>query len=93
MRAYRGYIGDPSDGACLIFARTAKEAKKLCGVRVKWLRDDEYLLKYVRKGDEPYVIEAPPCCQVCGLWGTKPFVGCDGRRMCLDCESSQKEES
>ena len=58
LRAYMGYVGDPEEGACLVFARDAREAKSLAfecchgwwpcewtDIRVKWLKrpEDQHL--------------------------------------------------
>jgi len=55
MRAYMGYCIEPYEGACLIFAHSAKEAKRLAwgyvsyiggdyvDVRVRWLRNRDHL--------------------------------------------------
>lgn len=62
MKAYMGYAGDPHDGAILIFAHNAKQAKRLaypemsnlfdcmfCDARVKWLKGEDYLFENADK--------------------------------------------
>jgi len=82
------------EGACLVFAYSIKEAKKLgypiindwfdiewidCGVA--WLKNKDWLFEEKRK-DEPHVIENPKVCELCGVWGNEPF----DDHICMDCE-------
>jgi len=94
MRAYMGYwAGAPEEGACLIFAHTAREAKKFayatlygwCSdcewihVSVKWLRHKYFM--QLKEIDEPHVIESPPGCKHCENWGVL-----NENSICSDCE-------
>ena len=79
MRAYMVHGGEPEEGASLVFANSAREAKRMgyyaltgfglvdwyIDVRVKWLREGAEIH---REKDEPHVIEAPASCWDCGLW-------------------------
>ena len=96
MKAYMGFDreGGSECGACLIFAANSREARKLawpildswfddaqwihCAVR--WLRE---LPKHLKKSDtgKPRVIESPPLCPRCEMWGGELKNG-----MCSLCE-------
>lgn len=88
MKAYMGFHGGlgSEEGACLIFANNAKEAKSLAfGVinnwfdsewvdtRVRLIKDSEYLFQY-RVSFKSHTIEAPPTCSRCQMWGTGEIV-------------------
>ena len=87
MKAYMGFMREAGapEGACLIFAHTIREAKKLaCPVIISWgtdfidvgvrlLRNSDHLFV---EGDQdklakdiPHIIEEPTCCKRCLLWG------------------------
>lgn len=83
MRAYIGYDGPggTGEGAVLIFANTAKEARRLgfgeingwfdtewIDMRVNWLKNLPNHLKKLDTGDVR-VIDSPPSCPNCMLWG------------------------
>ena len=91
MKMYMGHGGEPEDGAVLIFAHTAKEAKKiawsgilidLCdhdytNLRVKLIRDSEWLRAERRSDTEPHIVDDPRSCACCFLWG-RSEIGDDG---------------
>lgn len=90
LNAYMGWGEDigPEEGAVLIFAKTAREAKRVGypvlkgffvlefrSVRVKRLREPHLLELADKKkldGQEPHVIDDPPVCPRCEQWG-KPI--------------------
>ena len=98
LKPYMGYsIGlGASEGAILIFAFTAKEAKKI-GYRasiltdeyidfaVRLMRNSPYLFKDADqeklKSGMPHVIDNPTSCRHCESWGSE--IGDDG--LCQDC--------
>ena len=84
MKMYMAYdnFQGCAEGACLVFANTAKEARKIAAgtiinwfggewinVRVKWLNEHEYLSR-LSISDKAHVIENPNVCPRCELWGT-----------------------
>ena len=93
---YMSYSGDPSEGASLVFADTARQAKALAwkfdpccdggdftDVRVKWLRDQAF--PWLRKEaleKTPHVNDCPKSCERCETWGQYE-VGEDG--LCEGC--------
>ena len=96
LNIYMGYSKDAgsAEAACLIFAPTAKFAKKLArpiveswfggdffDVRVDRLWDAEHLRGQM-KCDEPHAIESPDTCPRCEIWGHEPME--DGQR-CENC--------
>jgi hypothetical protein len=95
MKMYRGYNGD-SEWAVLIFANSAREAKKLLWKelcleldsfidgRVSLLRDRPWLEK-LKKKDVPHLINDPPSCKACGMWGYE--IGEDG--ICSLCHENE----
>jgi hypothetical protein len=80
MRIYMGWEGpDPAEGAVLIFANNARQAKQLAAgsviangewidLRVRWLKDSPHL-ESQKLSDEPHVIDDPEGCQRCEMWG------------------------
>ena len=80
MRMYMAWEGDcPHEGASLVFANTARDAKSIAqgssfysgewiGLRVRWLKDSPWLWAY-QKGDKPQLIDCPEVCNNCELWG------------------------
>ena len=94
MKAYMGYsrfLGS-EEGAVLIFAHNAKEAKRLAWKAnvfddeyidgaVRWLKNETYLLKQMRF-NIPHVIVRPKTCIKCEMWGTGE-IGEDG--ICESC--------
>lgn len=98
LSAYMGYdkIAGSEEGACLIFARSSREAKRIgypivCGwfgsdyidFRVQRLKEP-YLFK-LKERDGPHVIESPPICDHCELWGGEP-IETDECNFCTLCE-------
>ena len=94
MKAYMGSGEDPSEGACLIFAPTAKEAKKILWHkfrgeliedftegRIKWIRNEPWLFK-LKKSETAHGFY-PPSCDRCETWGISEIV--DG--YCEDCRT------
>ncbi len=88
MKMYMGFNSfyGKNEAACLVFANTAKEAKKIAfpvienwfgggwlEVKIKMLRDSEYL-KSLSTSALPHVIEFPETCPKCELWGTGEIV-------------------
>jgi len=93
MKMYSGFSAfcGNEEGAVLIFANTAKEARKMAypallglgiveewlDVAVRWIRNGDYLLDYADQeklaNKEPHVIEDPPVCKTCELWGGELF--------------------
>ena len=87
MKAYMVFDreGGTAEGAVLVFANTAMNAKKMAwkaleswtsagwiDVRVRWLRDEEVWLAQEEGVDldsRPCVIESPRSCVRCDLWG------------------------
>lgn len=85
MKAYMAYSRSAGsyEGAILIFANNAKEAKKLArqssvmseltddflDVTVTWLKNSPYLFKQMPTDDTPCVIDSPQTCSECGMWG------------------------
>ena len=99
MRAYMTFsrLAGPQEGALLVFARTAKEARRKVfrnaqdllhmewtDLQVRWLRDgaDSHRIPEMEEAGEPYVIEAPKSCRDCELWYSEGYDD-DGR--CDDC--------
>lgn len=94
LHPYMVHDGDPSEGAALAFAHTAREAKTLgypvvsgwnfeCAwtdVRVRRLRKHEAYLMSLALKPEPHCIDDLPTCPSCQLWGA-PVV--DGK--CENC--------
>ncbi len=98
LRSYMAWAGDPQDGAALVFAHSAAEAKRLAwptlqgwmttdaftDVRVRWLRTG---CLHLRKQDGPHVVDAPLSCADCGMWWEEPLV--DG--LCEGCRENSHE--
>ena len=98
MKAYMGYsrqLGS-EEGAVLIFAHNAKEAKRLAwesnvfdygwyiDLVVRWLKNEPYLFKQMRL-NIPHVIVFPKTCDKCKMWGTGE-IGEDG--ICESCREN-----
>ena len=102
MKTYMAYAGDaPEDGALLVFAHTAKEARQVSwvsvanlmgcdyiDVRVVWLKvNAPHLVAAANSAKmvlgEAHVIEYPPSCSSCCLWGDDRPIEENGR--CADC--------
>jgi hypothetical protein len=93
MKAYMAFDGDPQNGAALVFAESARQARKLAwdtlrgwfdsewiNVRVRRLREHEGYLLSLYDGNA--VLEDPPTCDVCETWGAP--LGPDGNG-CENC--------
>jgi hypothetical protein len=95
MKAYMGYSRDagPSEGAFLIFANNAREARKIAYPSVSELNDGDYLdcaVQWMKnrpwlfaemKRPEPHCVDNPKGCKECKQWGDE--IGDDG--LCHDC--------
>jgi len=102
MKPYMAYskIAGSSEAAVLVFANTAREAKKLAwdsvvcdfcdndwtDLRVNQLKGRPWLFKEMRK-DIPHVVDNPRSCDSCGFWGNSE-IGEDG--LCEDCREEQE---
>lgn len=87
------YVG-PQEGAILVFANSAKEAKLVGWRAAKELIFDEWIevgvhsvkenpyIKSLAKSETPHAIVSPPSCDCCGYWG-KPL----RNGLCDDCEA------
>lgn len=92
LHPYIVHDGEPSEGAVLAIAHTAKEARRLgypeisnftgaewIDVKAERLRlHRDYLLSLSLK-DEPHCIIDPPTCSHCEMWGAPalPGGGCE----------------
>ncbi len=101
MNVYMGYsrILGCAEGAVLVFAHTAKEARNLTfknglvvddwtDTAVRKLRDNLLFLfdsadKEKLARDEPHVIDDPPTCRICSMWGQP--INEDG--LCPECDA------
>jgi len=94
LKAYMAHDGHPEEGAVLVFAHDAREAKKIAWpvlsgwdveeyihVRVNLLRDKSFLYDLKRSEDIPHVIDNPTTCKGCELWGDE----LDNRGYCEYC--------
>lgn len=94
MKAYMAYCGDKDNGACLVFAETARSARLVAwptirgwfdaewiDLRVKMLRSTDWILGQAISG-KPHVIECPKGCSSCFMWGEDPPSD-EGCRFCL----------
>ena len=89
-----------SEGAVLIFANTAQEARRIMwssgigsdltddyiDMAVCWLRDKLWLFKEMKK-DTPHVVSYPKSCTSCDIWGNSE-IGTDG--LCEDCREIEE---
>ena len=106
MKMYMGYddAAGSGEGAVLVFANDAKEAKNMAweelqgwnfdteyiDVRAKWLKESEYLRPFAEsKG--PHVVNNPPTCDNCEMWGISEL---DKHGICSDCtqDAAKREE-
>ena len=100
MKKYMGYDADrgPGEGAVLILANTAKEARKtlwedntldierFIDVRVELIRGFDYLEKE-KQHDYPHLVSPTACCK-CNMWGLEE-IGDDG--LCDSCRETVQE--
>jgi len=83
------------EGACLVFAKTVKDARKLAypiihdwlgteyiDIAARRLRNKQFLYEEARYENKAHVIESPKTCNMCGFWGNSE-IGEDG--YCNDC--------
>jgi hypothetical protein len=102
VKKYMGYDAGFGSGesAVLIFANTAKEAKKVfwrdnpleiesfLDVRVELLKFGHEFLEKEKTSDYPHVV-FPKVCDVCGMWGISE-IGEDG--LCDDCRKVEEDK-
>jgi len=86
MKAYSGFsrIDGPIEGAVLVFANSAKEARKLAyghclnvdewtDQAVKWIKDDDTIFGLANQqklnDSIPHVVDCPIDCESCEEWG------------------------
>jgi hypothetical protein len=91
LKPYMVHMGEPAEGAALVFAHNSREAKLLGWQGVSWL-DCPYIEirvkrlsgngDHLRKGDQPHVIWCPPCCDRCELWKLEKY---NDEGLCRDC--------
>lgn len=105
MRAYMVYsrLAGHQEWACLVFAKTAKEAKRVAyrstcwfdewiDVAVCWIKDNPKIFAQADKSKiadyVAHVIESPECCVRCHLWGS-PL---NDKNICRSCEKESRQE-
>ena len=104
MKMYMGYDDErgSGDGAVLIFANNAREAKKLAwneidgwlwdaeyiDIRVRMLRNKEFLREQAQS-DEPHAIDNPIICSTCEYWGVSEL---NEEGNCGDCVEARKQD-
>lgn len=80
INPYMVFDGDPADGAALVFAATAREARRRGFNTLRGWFDSEWITTRARLQrehrdylmglyDGRAVIDAPPSCPVCEKWG------------------------
>lgn len=105
LKAYMAYDGQngASEGACLVFARRADDAKVVAfpilsnwgcewlDVRARIIKDADHLFAEANKEKLaqgiPHAIESPKTCRECDLWGE--YIYLDG--VCEDCRDAYDE--
>ena len=111
MRMYMAYdVQGAEDGALLVFANTAREAKvtvypeascllsvEYIDLRVHWLRDNSPHLLAAADQDKlakgiPHVIDSPPSCELCCLWGDAPEYVIEENGQCVACNEGTRDE-
>jgi hypothetical protein len=102
MRAYMLFdcASCPGEGAVLVFAHSARDAKRLGWRTIKEWTGSEYLVvarplpgkevwlaaqEGVDLEGEPRMIGSPQCCDRCDLWGTAPLSQLGGEVVCETC--------
>lgn len=95
MRAYIVHDGDPGEGAVLVFAATARQARVMgfgvndlgcesfLDMRAEWLREGA---EYHHKLDGPHVVDCPKSCVDCDHWWAS---GLDETGRCETCAAEQ----
>lgn len=97
LKPYMAWAGEPQDGAALVFARNAREAKALAWAHVGWLDCDyvdlrvrrqrngvPYLMSMQKYADKWGVADDLPVCNVCETWGGVPNADGNGCTNCGD---------
>lgn len=87
---YSVFDGDPYDGALLTFAPTGQAARVLAHRDSSWLCDAEFIevrarrlsdgpetahLRAAAESAGPHVVDSPPSCKRCGMWGARTAEG------------------
>jgi len=103
LRAYMLFDckSGPAEGAVLVFAHSAMEAKRLGWRTIQEWTGTEYLNVVARHmpseqgwlaaqegvdlESEPRMIGSPQCCDRCELWGTAPLIQLSGESVCETC--------
>lgn len=99
LKPYIVHVRDmPEEGAALVFAHSAREAKRMgfdtiagwftvsyIEIVAHRLRRHEAYLRTLATSAEPHVIESPPSCRRCELWGN-PI---DGEGICVICREAE----
>lgn len=104
LKAYTAFnnVAGPEEGAFLVFAYTAKEAKKIAWpIARDTICDDGYFtelgIRQIKQApwlffemvkDEPHVIENPKSCDACFRWGHTPILE-DG--LCEECHNENPD--
>lgn len=106
MKPYMAFSRDagPAEGAILVIANTAKEARKLAYQSGECLNVEDWLDQSARlikdntimalanqekvANNEPHVIWSPVCCQACGHWGA----GLTTDNLCGNCNEHPGDE-
>ena len=83
---YDDSIG-PQEGAAMVFAHTAREARKVgypecrdwhgtawIDCRARRLPSEPHLMEQA-VSDQPHIVHNPKTCERCGFWGGKPLEG------------------
>ncbi|MDR1230871.1 MAG: hypothetical protein LBK61_05670 [Spirochaetaceae bacterium] len=104
MKMYMGFSAEagPCECAVLIFADSAKEAKKLLwknnpfgifddyiDLRVALIKDKPFLEKE-RQREYPHIVDCPATCSHCEGWGISE-IGADG--LCDDCRELKEDSN
>ena len=103
MKKYMAYNRSfgPEEGAALVFANTAQEARKLIykhndrpycpdfdnflDVAANLIRGHEYLNR-LKERDEPHIVQ-PPVCKSCDKWGAGELIA----GICTNCREEHTE--
>ncbi len=57
--------------------------------RVRWLRDEEHgYLRAAALSEDSHVVDDPPYCRRCELWGTGPI---DNKGVCERCREEERD--
>lgn len=106
LKPYACFAGDLSEGSVLVFARTAREARRIayptisdwtdCGflcVRARLIVVNQEYIQTLKQKDMPHVVENPPACPVCEYWGNPPLPDRPGCSYCGGIEPSPEPDS